>query len=96
MENLGKISVEKFYGPVVSEIFPMRVRGVAISLAGFFNSAVSFGVQQLFPRGLESLGPANVFFVFGGFAILAFLFSWRVVPETKGRSLEELERELIG
>ena len=34
------------------------------------------------------------FFVFGGFAALAFLFSWRIVPETKGRTLEELEREL--
>jgi MFS family permease len=85
-------------GPVMwamfSEIFPQRMRGVAISLAGFFNSAVSFGVQQLFPRGLETIGPANVFFVFGGFAALAFFFSWRIVPETKGRTLEELEREL--
>jgi MFS family permease len=85
-------------GPVMwamfSEIFPQRMRGAAISLAGFFNSAVSFGVQQLFPRGLETMGPANVFFVFGGFAALAFLFSWRIVPETKGRTLEELEREL--
>ena len=85
-------------GPVMwamfSEIFPQRLRGVAISLAGFFNSAVSFAVQQLFPRGLESLGPANVFFVFAGFSALAFLFSWRIVPETKGKSLEELERLL--
>ena len=85
-------------GPVMwamfSEIFPQRMRGVAISLAGFFNSAVSFGVQQLVPRGLETIGPANVFFVFGGFAALAFFFSWRIVPETKGRTLEELEREL--
>ena len=85
-------------GPVMwamfSEIFPQRVRGAAISLAGFFNSAVSFGVQQLFPRGLETMGPANVFFVFGAFAALAFFFSWRIVPETKGRSLEEIEREL--
>jgi nitrate/nitrite transporter NarK len=77
-----------------SEIFPQRVRGVAISLAGFFNSAVSFAVQQFFPRGLDTLGPANVFFVFAAFSALAFLFTWRVVPETKGRSLEELERQL--
>ena len=85
-------------GPVMwamfSEIFPQRVRGVAISLAGFFNSAVSFAVQQFFPRGLDTLGPANVFFVFAAFSALAFLFTWRVVPETKGRSLEELERQL--
>ncbi|MGE3173474.1 MAG: sugar porter family MFS transporter [Planctomycetota bacterium] len=85
-------------GPVMwamfSEIFPQRLRGAAISVAGFFNSAVSFGVQQLFPRGLETLGPGNVFFVFGGFALLAVLFTWRIVPETKGRSLEDIERQL--
>jgi MFS family permease len=86
-------------GPVMwamfSEIFPMRVRGVAISIAGFFNSFVSFGVQQLFPRGIETLGPGGVFLVFGVFAVLGLLFSLWVVPETKGRSLEELEAELI-
>lgn len=85
-------------GPVMwamfSEIFPQRLRGLAISVAGFFNSAVSFGVQQLFPRGLETLGPAMVFFFFAGMACLAFLFSVFVVPETKGRSLEELEELL--
>jgi MFS family permease len=86
-------------GPVMwamfSEIFPQRMRGLAISAAGFFNSFISFAVQQLFPRGLETLGPAGVFAFFGFFAVLAFLFSWRIVPETKGRSLEDLERELI-
>jgi sugar porter (SP) family MFS transporter len=87
-------------GPVMwamfSEIFPLRVRGLAISAAGFFNSFISFGVQQEFPLGLEVLGPGPVFLIFGVFAALAFLFSLFVVPETKGRSLEELEAELIG
>lgn len=87
-------------GPVMwamfSEIFPMRLRGLAISAVGFFNSFVSFSVQQLFPRGLESLGPAMVFAIFGGFAVLALVFTVTVVPETKGRTLEELESELVG
>lgn len=87
-------------GPVMwamfSEIFPMRVRGIAISIVGFFNSFVSFCVQQLFPRGIETLGPDGVFVVFGVFAALGFLFTLFVVPETKGRSLEALEAELIG
>ncbi|MEM1451320.1 MAG: sugar porter family MFS transporter [Planctomycetota bacterium] len=86
-------------GPVMwamfSEIFPARLRGAAISAAGFFNSAVSFLVQKLFPVGLASIGPEGVFAVFGCFAALAFLFSLFVVPETKGRSLEEIEAELI-
>ncbi len=87
-------------GPVMwamfSEIFPQQVRGLAISVAGFFNSAISYLVQQLFPVGMDSLGPAIVFAVFGTFAVLALLFTIFVVPETKGRSLEELEAELVG
>ncbi|MFT5735285.1 MAG: SP family arabinose:H+ symporter-like MFS transporter, partial [Planctomycetota bacterium] len=87
-------------GPVMwamfSEIFPARMRGIAISAAGFFNSAISFLVQKMFPVGLATLGPDKVFFFFGGFAVLALAFSAFVVPETKGKSLEELEAELIG
>lgn len=87
-------------GPVMwamfSEIFPARTRGVAISAAGFFNSAISFLVQKLFPVGLAAAGPDKVFYFFGVFAVLAMLFSIFVVPETKGKSLEELEAELIG
>jgi len=86
-------------GPVMwamfSEIFPTRMRGVAISAAGFFNSLVSFGVQKLFPTGLAEVGPAGVFLFFGVFAALAFVFSLFIVPETKGKSLEELEAQLI-
>lgn len=86
-------------GPVMwamfSEIFPLHLRGLAISVAGFFNSAVSYAVQHLFPIGMDSLGPAIVFGFFGTFAALAFVFTITIVPETKGRSLEELEEELI-
>lgn len=86
-------------GPVMwamlSEVFPMHLRGAGISLAGLFNSTVSFTVVQLFPRGLEDLGPATTFTIFGLFAAGAFLFTLKMVPETKGRSLEELERELV-
>ncbi|MEC8511118.1 MAG: sugar porter family MFS transporter [Planctomycetota bacterium] len=86
-------------GPVMwamlSEVFPMHLRGAGISVAGLFNSAVSFTVVQLFPRSLSDLGPDTTFMIFGLFAVGAFLFTWKMVPETKGRSLEELERELI-
>lgn len=86
-------------GPVMwamlSEVFPMHLRGAGISVAGLFNSAVSFTVVQLFPRGLSDLGPDITFLIFGLFAVGAFLFTLKMVPETKGRSLEELERELV-
>ena len=86
-------------GPVMwamfSEIFPNRLRGLAISAAGFFNSLVSYAVQQVFPWELSTFGPAVTFLIFGIFAILAFLFSFAFIPETKGRTLEQLEAQLI-
>ena len=86
-------------GPVMwamfSEIFPNRLRGIAISAAGFFNSLVSYAVQQVFPWELTTLGPAVTFLIFGIFAMLAFVFTVRFIPETKGKSLEELEEQLV-
>ena len=86
-------------GPVMwamfSEIFPLRVRGLAISIAGFFNSGISWLVQQVFPIGMDSVGPAIVFGFFGTLSVAAFLFTIFIIPETKGRSLEELEELLV-
>jgi MFS family permease len=86
-------------GPVMwvlfSELFPNQLRGVAISFAGLINSAVSFGVQLVFPWELENLGNATTFLIYGVFAALGFALLMRILPETKGRSLEELERELV-
>ena len=87
-------------GPVMwvllSELFPNWIRGLAISAVGFVNSAVSFGVQQVFPIELAALGAATTFAIFGVIAALGLVFVWFVVPETKGKSLEELEAELVG
>lgn len=86
-------------GPVMwvllSEIFPNRVRGIAISFVGLVNSVVSFGVQLLFPWELENLGNSQPWLIYGVFAVLGFLFIARLVPETRGRSLEELEEALV-
>jgi len=87
-------------GPVMwvmfSELFPNRLRGLAISLAGLVNSAVSFAVQLVFPWELANLGNSVTFMIYGLFALLGLVFVVRVVPETKGRSLEELEHMLTG
>lgn len=86
-------------GPVMwvllSEIFPNEYRGVAISAAGFWNALVSASVTFVFPWELSTLGPAGTFFVYGLFATAALLFVLLFVPETKGRTLEELEGELL-
>jgi MFS transporter, SP family, arabinose:H+ symporter len=86
-------------GPVMwvllSEIFPNRVRGIAISFVGLVNSMVSFSVQLIFPWEFENLGGSTTWLIFSMFALLGFLFIARVVPETRGRSLEELEESLV-
>ena len=86
-------------GPVMwvllSEIFPNRVRGVAISFVGLVNSGVSFLVQLLFPWELANLGNSRTWMIYGAFALTGFVVIWRIVPETRGRSLEELEASLV-
>ena len=87
-------------GPVMwvlfSELFPNRLRATAVSLAGLVNSAVSFSVQLVFPWELANFGNSLTFLTYGGFALLGLGFVIGVVPETRGRSLEELERQLVG
>ena len=86
-------------GPIMwvllSEIFPNRIRGIAISFVGLVNSLVSFGVQLVFPWELENLGNSVPWLIYGLFAVLGLLFIGRLVPETRGRSLEELEEALV-
>ena len=86
-------------GPVMwvlfSELFPNRIRGIAISFVGLINSAVSFAVQQVFPVELAALGAATTFAIFGVVAAAGLAFVLFVVPETKGKSLEELEAQLV-
>lgn len=82
-------------GPVMwvmfSELFPNTVRAVAISFVGFINSMVSFLVQFIFPWELENLGSSYTFLIYGLFAAAGLIFIIIKVPETKGKSLEELE-----
>jgi MFS transporter, SP family, arabinose:H+ symporter len=86
-------------GPVMwvllSEIFPNEQRGAAISMAGFWNALVSASVTFIFPWELSTLGPSGTFLVFALFASAALLFVLLFVPETKGRTLEELESDLL-
>lgn len=82
-------------GPVVwvimSEIFPNHIRGKATAIASMMLWLADYVVSQSFPPLLSSAGPAITFWIFGVLALFTFLFTWRVVPETKGKSLEEIE-----
>jgi sugar porter (SP) family MFS transporter len=82
-------------GPVMwvllSEIFPNEERASAISIVGFWNSLVSASVTLLFPMELAAWGPAGTFLAYGLFAAAGLLFILVLAPETKGKTLEELE-----
>ena len=87
-------------GPVMwvmlPEIFPNQVRGVAMAITGTLNSAVSFGVQFIFPWQLNNFGAASTFLGYAIFAALFLLLTLWLIPETKNKTLEELELELTG
>ncbi len=76
-----------------SEIFPNKVRGRAMSVASFTVWVSCYIVAQTFPILNDSphVGPAITFWIYSGISLLAFLMVLALVPETKGRSLEEIE-----
>lgn len=85
-------------GPVMwvlfAEIFPNHLRGIAISFVGVINSITSFIVQLLFPWELATLGATFTFAMYGGMTLLSFILVYRILPETKGKSLEQIEQDL--
>ena len=97
---LGFIACFAFsLGPVMwvllSELYPIKYRGLAIGVIAFMNSLISSLVQLVFPWELSNLGNALTFFLFGSVAFIGFFILLKILPETKGKSLEELEFELI-
>jgi SP family sugar:H+ symporter-like MFS transporter len=86
------------WGPVVwvmlPEVLPLSVRGTAMGVALFLHWGSNFAVSQTFPVMTDAWGPGPVFLGYAGVGILATLFVIALVPETKGRSLEEIERRL--
>ena len=82
-------------GPIgwilVSEVFPLRIRGIAMSVCTVSNFAFNFFVVGSFPVLLHRIGGAWTFWVFGIVSILCIIFVYFFVPETKGISLEEIE-----
>ncbi|MBT8101828.1 MAG: sugar porter family MFS transporter, partial [Gammaproteobacteria bacterium] len=89
------ISIGPIMWVLFSELFPNNVRGMAISFVGLINSAVAFLVTFIFPWELENFGNATTFLIYGVFAVIGLIFVMRILPETKGRSLEELEQILV-
>jgi sugar porter (SP) family MFS transporter len=85
-------------GPVfwllISEIYPVKIRGQAMSVATMANWGANFVVTISFLTLLGAIGNAGTFFLFGGLSIVAVVYFQRQVPETRNRSLQDIEREL--
>jgi sugar porter (SP) family MFS transporter len=79
---------------VLSEIFPTRIRGAAMSIAALAHWVGNFTLTYTFPTIKESLGWANNFWLYGIICAFGFVVLYLVLPETKGKSLEQIEREL--
>ena len=80
---------------VISEIFPNRIRGAAMSVAVSALWIACFLLTYTFPLLKDALGPARTFWIYAGICGLGFLLIWRSLPETRGRTLEQIERELV-
>jgi SP family arabinose:H+ symporter-like MFS transporter len=80
---------------IISEIFPTKTRGVAMSIAVLILWVSVYMVTQFFPILLESIGGAFTFWIFMVNAIILVIFVWKIVPETKGKTLEEIEKSWI-
>lgn len=79
---------------VLSEIFPTRIRGGAMAVATCFLWTACFVLTYTFPLLNEKLGGAGTFWIYGGICLASFLFIRTHLPETKGKSLEEIEKNL--
>ena len=79
---------------VLSEIFPARLRGAMMALSTFCLWAASFLLTYTFPLLNEWLKASGTFWVYGGICLAGYLFIQARLPETKGKSLEEIEKEI--
>ena len=77
---------------LLSEMYPTKVRGLAMSIAGFALWIGTYLIGQLTPWMLQNLTPAGTFFLFAIMCVPYMLIVWKLVPETTGKSLEEIER----
>lgn len=80
---------------VISEIFPNRIRGAAMAVAVMSSSSAGFILTFTFPYMNATLGPAGTFWVYAIICAAGFVFIWFRLPETKGKTLEQIEQELV-
>jgi major inositol transporter-like SP family MFS transporter len=80
---------------MLSEIFPLRIRGVGVGIAIFCHWIANAVLGLFFPTLVAGVGITGTFFLFGAVGVLALVFIWKRVPETRGRALEEVEAGVV-
>ena len=85
------LSINAVIWVVIREIFPNRIRGSAMSIVTFTNWGANFLTAFTFPWYIDNIGMGGGFFTFAGMCLLATIFFNKYVPETKGKTLEEIE-----
>src|ERR1700689_4909626 len=90
------ISLGPIFWLLISEIYPLKIRGLAEGTAAASNWAANLLVSLTFPTLVQALGPARTFWLYALFGVAAWIFSYYLVPETKGRTLEQIEQSLNG
>ncbi|MEU5157974.1 MFS transporter, partial [Glycomyces sp. NPDC021274] len=79
---------------LLAEMFPLKVRGLAMGAAVFVMWLVNFAVALVFPALLDAVGAGVTFWLFSAMCVLSLIFCKQYAPETKGLALEDLEQEL--
>ncbi len=83
------------WGPIcwvlISEIFPNKIRGRAVAIAVAAQWTANYLISSTYPAMME-LSSAATYWFYGIMSVLSFIFVWKMVPETKGKTLEEIER----
>ena len=84
------------FGPIVwviiSEIFPTQIRGLAVSLGSFSLMLTGFVITFTNPILIDKVMPSGTFLIYATLLLPAIWFIWRFIPETKGKTLEEIEK----
>lgn len=88
------------FGPIawllISEVFPLKVRGAALSLAAIVNFSSNI-IMTLTQQVLQdAVGASGTFFGYFALTLVSLCFVWGIVPETKGKTLEQIEADLVG
>ncbi|EWH10256.1 sugar transporter [Catenovulum agarivorans DS-2] len=89
------LSIGPIMWVIFSEIFPNNVRSIGLAFAALVQTVSSWAVSQLFPWSLSNFGAANVFLMYAFIGLGGLIIMFLILPETKGKSIEQLEKDLV-